>query len=288
MISIWRRGFGSDSSWDIHDVPSGDYRIILRGIGDPWPERSSYEDDFWMTCRLGEIVFIATPYTLFALDPRVVQELLDIHQAVYPAARHPHAEELLRQRRHGEYLRALGRDLEDAVKHRLLRVEKLERPWPFLDVEEKIPSKPDSPPQEETDLPNVDILLDVPRTNADLGDTYLLESADGSFSKSLGRGAAVRKDDGTLLVRFKNVLPGKAYHLFQLAGSLRVPIFLNVPFGALDNHGTDAAAPKPRLEPEARTTEPVHQAENALVALNDIDRNEDPSFIESNPETALA
>ena len=98
-----------------------------------------------MRCAIGDIVFFATPYTLFALDPRVVQALLDIHEAVYPAARHPPARELLRERHFGPYLQALGRELEDSVRHGLLRVEALERGQPLHksdDLEERTPEQP--------------------------------------------------------------------------------------------------------------------------------------------------
>ena len=142
VISFWQRGFGHDASWDVTGVPSGDYRIILRRVGEDWPEWSSEDDRFWQTCRMGEIVFFATPYTWVHLDERVVRALLDIHTALFPTANHPSVHALIRdQYRAGEYLRSLGEDLQEAVKCRRVRIERFERPWPFPEKDEKPPSK---------------------------------------------------------------------------------------------------------------------------------------------------
>ncbi|WP_394841518.1 hypothetical protein LZC95_31140 [Pendulispora brunnea] len=103
-----------------------------------------------MRCRIQEIVGCATPYTLFALDPRVVQELLDLHEAVYPTARHPRARELLRERNHGPYLRAIGNDLERAVRHGLLCVEPLDRGSLLVEREAPEERAPENPKEEET------------------------------------------------------------------------------------------------------------------------------------------
>src|SRR4051812_38842863 len=113
---------GLGPSWEVHGAPSGDYRITVRAAGEAWPDGASYEETRAMRSWLEQIVFFSTPYTLGALDPHVVQSLLDIHEAVAPMSRHPSAEALLRTRYPGELLRALGRELVIALEQGQLRV----------------------------------------------------------------------------------------------------------------------------------------------------------------------
>ncbi len=150
MVSFWQRGFEREGPWDVLDMPSGDYRIVIRRNGKVWPESPSFESELWMIYRMGEITSFSLPSAIQSDDPRAVQALLDIHSAAVGTC-HPEAEELRRAcrgwtPRYQSYLRALAEDLEEAIRFGRIRVERLERPWPFLEIEKepeaRAPEKP--------------------------------------------------------------------------------------------------------------------------------------------------
>jgi len=86
----------------------------------------------------------------FCLEPKVIDGLLEIHQAIRPFARHPRAHDLLRRWDGGKYLRQVGEDLQEAVRFGQLRVELLQPPQIAMEREKAPSEKPQAPPVNES------------------------------------------------------------------------------------------------------------------------------------------
>jgi hypothetical protein len=128
----------------------------------------------------------------------------------------------------------------------------------------------------------MEIFFDLSPSQAALPQAFTLQSTDLAFLQTLTTDATIRIDDGTLLLEFAGVRPGKSYSLsYQLADGSVVPIFTAVPFEGVDDFGEDTPEPEPielakEEPPEPRVNE---GEEEPLLAFNDIDVDMDPSLI---------
>lgn len=110
--------------------------------------------------------------------------------------------------------------------------------------------------------------------------SWRLVNDDGSYEKTLPGSEAAREDEKHLALRFTDVVSEGDYSLYHVMSSgAELPVFLAVPFAALEDHGEETPEPSaqtdnsPTLapEPEALTDDP-------LLLHDPVDHKLDPSW----------
>jgi hypothetical protein len=111
-------------------------------------------------------------------------------------------------------------------------------------------------------LLEVEIFIDKDEIEDTLCDFYQLTSEDRAYDQILCRREAISFDKDLWVLVFTNILPGRNYSLYHLLEEgVRVPVFVDVPLGALKRHGSETPAPRDRTaeeppplpEPEVRS-----------------------------------
>jgi hypothetical protein len=113
--------------------------------------------------------------------------------------------------------------------------------------------------------PTLDVLIDSDPRADELRDSFELVSDDGAYEQRLTRADAEPCDEEHLVLRFTGLLEGKKYSLNHFGHrDARTPIFAEVPYEAITDHGEDAAADeeqeqeKTREQPETEKRDDCH------------------------------
>lgn len=111
-------------------------------------------------------------------------------------------------------------------------------------------------------------------------DSWRLVNDDGIYDRTLQRSEAVRIDDKLLCVRFTDVIPEGTYSLYHcLLSGAALPVFLSVPFAALEDHGEETPEPSketwtlPALGPE-----PAPLSDDPLLLHDPVDHMLDSAW----------
>lgn len=130
------------------------------------------------------------------------------------------------------------------------------------------------------------VYIDVLYAQADgqdgqiLQDSWHLVNDDGLYDKTLQRSEAVQEDEKHLEVRFTEVVPEGTYSLYHcLPSGTKLPVFLAVPFAALEDHGEET--PEPSNEAwtlPVLTPEPEPLSDDPLLLRDLVDYTLDPTW----------
>jgi hypothetical protein len=111
-------------------------------------------------------------------------------------------------------------------------------------------------PAPNTQDPNADTQHPTPDTQP-FEDSYQLLSDIGLYDKTLPRSEATKEDETHLTLRFTQVVPEGTYSLYhRLPSGVEFPVFLEVPFTVLEDHGSETEEPAaeewelPTFEPD--------------------------------------